>query len=173
VKLDTYLKENYKLCPRCGAPLSVDGDHLACPKCPFVYYYNPALAVALIAFNEGGEILLNRKKIEPHKNEWDTVGGFVDVGENAEEAAIREFKEETQADCEIVKYWGSSSDIYGENGIQTINLFFEVKITGGELKASDDAAELKFFALDDLPEKIAFQNTTNFINLIKKEQHVS
>ncbi len=65
---------------------------------------HPSLAVALVAFNQKGEVLLNKRKIAPNPGSWDTVGGFVDVGETVEEAIKREFHEETQGSCEIVKF---------------------------------------------------------------------
>jgi ADP-ribose pyrophosphatase YjhB (NUDIX family) len=160
------LVNNYHFCPRCTGRLEQKDNHLFCPKCELKIYYNPSLAVALIAFNEKGEVLLNRRKIPPNPGSWDTVGGFVNVGETVEQAIRREFKEETQAECEIVRYWGSYPDVYGTELSPTINLFFEVKILRGKLIASDDAAELRFFPLDQLPKKIAFANTQIFLNLL-------
>jgi len=144
--------------------------HLLCPNCELKIYYNPSLAVALIAFNNKGEVLLNKRKIPPNPGSWDTVGGFVNVGETVEQAIKREFNEETQAQCEIVRYWGSCPDIYGIEQSPTINLFFEVKIVSGKLLASDDAAELRFFPLDQLPKQLAFANTRVFLNLLIKQK---
>lgn len=172
MQMDAYLKENYHFCPRCGAKLTNQADHLECDVCGFIFYYNPAPTVALIAFNEQGEVLLNRRKYPPHQDGWDTVGGFVDAGESIEAAIKREFKEETQGDCEMVKYWGSSADFYGEAGGQTINLFFEVKVLSENLVACDDALELKYFPIDQLPENIAFNNARVFLKKIKDSKGI-
>jgi NADH pyrophosphatase NudC (nudix superfamily) len=165
-----FLIDNYHYCPRCKHQLKKFKTHLHCPNCNLKIYDNPSLAVALIAFNEKGEVLLNKRKIAPNPGSWDTVGGFVDVGETVEEAIKREFREETQAECKIVKYWGSYPDLYGIEKAPTINLFFEVKITAGKLTASDDAAELRFFSLNKLPNNFAFTNTQVFLNLLIKEK---
>jgi NADH pyrophosphatase NudC (nudix superfamily) len=165
-----YLTKNYHYCPSCKTELKALGRNLECKQCGLKIYNNPSLAVALIAFNDKNEILLNKRRIPPHQGNWDTVGGFVNAKETVEEAIKREFKEETQASCEIVRYWGSHPDIYGPEQLPTINLFFEVKITSGKLIASDDAAELSFFSLNNLPKNLAFQNTRMFLNLLKKEK---
>lgn len=165
-----YLIKNYHFCPRCKEQLQKQDIHLLCPSCNLKIYNNPSLAVALIAFNKKGEVLLNKRKIPPSPGSWDTVGGFVDVGETVEQAIKREFNEETQAKCEIVRYWGSYPDIYGLEKSPTINLFFEVKILSGKLIASDDAAELCFFPLDQLPKKMAFANTQVFLDLLIKQE---
>ena len=169
--LDKYLEKNYKFCPRCGAKLSNKADHLFCETCGFKFYYNPATAVCLIGKNQKGEILLAKRALDPYKDYWDTVGGFVSPGESLEEAAVREFKEETGLDAEVIKYWGSAPDFYGEDGIQVANVFFEVDIKDGEMMAQDDVAELKYFSLDKIPENVAFENAKIFINLLKKENY--
>jgi NAD+ diphosphatase len=168
--VNNYLQNNYHYCPRCKNQLKSFGQDLECNQCGFKIYNNPALAVALIAINDKGEVLLNKRRIPPNQGDWDTVGGFVDIEETVEEAVEREFREETQAQCQIVRYWGSHPDVYGAEKAPTINLFFEVKITNGKLVASDDAAELRFFSLDKLPNNLAFQNTKIFLNLLKKNK---
>ena len=175
MRLDSYLQENYQFCPRCGALLdNTAEDHLSCPSCGFKFYYNPALATASTSFNRKGQVLLGQRKREPFAGYWDTVGGFVEVGESLEQAVKREFKEETQADCQIIRYWGSSADVYGEGGIRTLNVFFEVSLDPQQtLVASDDVSDLAFFDLNKPPKKLAFHNAERFLNILKnyKEQH--
>lgn len=168
--VDQFLINNYHFCPRCKHQLQKLDNQLYCSNCDLKIYHNPSLAVALIAFNKNGEVLLNKRKIAPNPGSWDTVGGFVNVGETVEQAIIREFEEETQAKCQILRYWGSCPDIYGLEQSATINLFFEVKIISGKLLASDDAAELRFFPLDQIPKNLAFANTRVFLNLLKKRK---
>lgn len=169
--LDKYLKENYKFCPRCGAKLSNQEESLLCQTCGFEFFYNPASAVCLLTRNKKGEILLAKRKIEPYKGSWDTVGGFVSPGESIEEAATREFKEETNLDAKVIKYWGSMPDFYGKDGIQVSNLFLEMEIIGGEMEAHDDVAELKYFAPDKMPDKIGFDCCREFIKIFTKENY--
>lgn len=165
--VDQHINKNYHFCPKCKSQLQKLDTHLSCPNCALKIYYNPSLAVALVAFNKKGEVLLNKRKVSPNQGSWDTVGGFVNVGETVEQAIIREFREETRAECEIIHYWGSYPDVYGPEKVSTINLFYEVKIIRGQLQASDDAAELRFFSFNKLPKKLAFKNTQIFLNLLK------
>jgi NADH pyrophosphatase NudC (nudix superfamily) len=170
MKTKNYLVNNYRYCPRCKTELEILDGSLECNRCGLKIYNNPSLAVALLALNDKGEVLLNKRRIPPHQDNWDTVGGFVSVGETVEQAVKREFEEETMAKCEVIRYWGSYPDTYGLEQAPTINLFFEVKVTAGKLIASDDAAELRFFSFEKLPKNLAFQNTKVFLDLLKKEK---
>ena len=99
---------------------------------------------------ENGKILLIRRGRDPFRNQWATPGGRIDDSENAEQCAKREMKEETGIDIEIIKLTGLYSDPERDpRGI--IAAAFLVKRTGGEPIAGDDAAEARWFDLDDLP----------------------
>ena len=63
--------------------------------CGFVYYFNSSAATAIFITNRVGELLVVRRAKEPAKGTFDLPGGFVDMYETAEEAIIREVKEET------------------------------------------------------------------------------
>lgn len=152
------LKSRFRYCPECAGDLvrEVIGGHrrLRCRKCGEIHYENPLPATAIVARNEKGELLLVRRGEPPNLGEWCLPGGFVEIGETAHQGALREFKEETGLDGEIVRVIDVASRIDGYWG-DVILIGFEVKITGGDLSPSDDASEARFFPLDDLPE-IAF-----------------
>ena len=83
-------------------------------------------------------------------------GGAIELGETPQMAAIREIKEETGLDVEIIKLIGvyTDFDVQYPNGdeVQSICIAYELKVTGGELLAEDnETLELKYFALDNLP----------------------
>lgn len=103
--------------------------------------------VDICAHNEDGEILMARK---PNEKYWRFVGGFVDpTDESYEQAALREFSEETGGSCVIgdlkyiashrVKDWRYAKE---ESGIMT-TLFLGRKLMG-MAKASDDIADVKW-----------------------------
>lgn len=99
---------------------------------------------------EDGKILLVKRGREPFKDKWAIPGGRIDEGESAEQCAIREMKEETGLDIEIIKLTGVYSDPERDpRGI--IAATYLVKRTGGELKAGDDAAEAGWFDMKNLP----------------------
>ena len=85
----------FKFCPKCSGDLTRKSENLlVCQKCKFELYLNPKPTNAAILENEKGEILLVKRKIPPKEGFWDLPGGFVEVGESAEEAIVREVKEE-------------------------------------------------------------------------------
>jgi ADP-ribose pyrophosphatase YjhB (NUDIX family) len=107
------------------------------------------------------KILLSVRKFDPYKGELDLIGGFMENGESAEEAAIRETKEETGLDIKIESYLNSYADEYGEGGEWTIGMTFIVKILRGEMKPQDDIADLVWIEIADIPNlKLnGFKNT--------------
>jgi 8-oxo-dGTP diphosphatase len=100
---------------------------------------------------ENGKILLVKRGREPFKGEWAVPGGRIEDNETAEECAIREMKEETGVDVEIIRLTGIYSDPKRDpRGI--IVAAFLVRRIGGEVKAGDDADEAKWFELHSLPK---------------------
>ena len=63
-----------------------------CDRCQG--YENPSLAVDACE-RRGDEVLLIQRKHPPNVGAWGCPGGFMDVGETAEEGALRELEEET------------------------------------------------------------------------------
>ena len=82
---------------------------LLCPHCGKVVdkYRNPLPTVDIIIEVEEGIVLIKRKN-PPYG--WALPGGFVDYGESLEEAALREAKEETNLDVELLSQLGAYSD---------------------------------------------------------------
>ena len=163
-----YLAKWYRFCPRCQNKIIPHEENVVrCDECDFVFYNNPATAVVILLINDKGEVLLGRRKSEPRKDCWDNPGGFVDVGESAEETVVREMEEETGLKVSIEKYIGSIPDIYGIG--PTLNLVYTVKSPGGEPHPHDDVVELKWFAIKDIPwDKIAFANTKIAVDMYQQ-----
>ena len=86
-------------------------------------------------------------------------GGFVDIGESVEDALIREMKEETHLDVEIVKLLGIYSDPNRDPRFHTASAVFIVKARGQPI-AGDDAKETKLYALDEIPmDQLVFDHS--------------
>lgn len=105
----------------------------------------PSITVDAIVLNEKGEILLIKRKKDPFKDAWALPGGFVEYGERVEEATLREVKEETGLEVEIVGLHNVYSDPNRDPRGHTISIVYHCRIKGGILKGSDDAKEAKFF----------------------------
>jgi bifunctional NMN adenylyltransferase/nudix hydrolase len=119
-----------------------------------VFNQRPTLysTVDICAYNEKGEILMAKK---PNEDKWRFIGGFLDTNEKSkEDAALREFKEETGGNCEIgdVEYitsryiedWRYAKE---ESGIMTT--LYIAKYKFGHAVASDDIAEVKWIPIKE------------------------
>ncbi|MCM8758673.1 MAG: NUDIX hydrolase [Candidatus Omnitrophica bacterium] len=117
-------------------------------------FRNPYPAAdTIIRFKQG--IVLVYRKNPP--SGWAIPGGFINYGESAEEAAIREAKEETGLTIENLKLFGVFSDPKRDPRFHTISIVFTCK-GKGELKAGDDASKVKIFTEQELPKEIAFDH---------------
>jgi len=94
-------------------------------------------------------IVLIERKYPPHG--WALPGGFVDVGERLEQAAIREAREETSLDVRLVELLGCYSDPERDERGHTVSAVY-VASASGAAKACDDAKHLAFFGAGDYPE---------------------
>lgn len=140
---------HYKYCPRCGKHGSFNSEQYSflCTGCGFHFFLNAAAAVAGIIFNDKGELLLTKRSVEPFYGMLDLPGGFVDPGENAEEAIKRELKEELNIEVNNLVLLGTNHNKYPFSGtvVFTLDLFFECKISDfSTLKCMDDVMGFEF-----------------------------
>ncbi|MEA1980184.1 MAG: NUDIX hydrolase [candidate division Zixibacteria bacterium] len=152
----------FKFCPYCSNKLISehhDGkDRLKCSSqsCDYIFYQNPVPSAGAVIV-ENDKILLVKRAHPPKLNWWCFPAGFMEWDEHPSQTCIRELKEETGLDVKV----NSLFDIYSGNDDPRTNAILILYICdriGGELTAADDALEVKFFHLDDLPEKIAFES---------------
>ena len=129
---------------------------LHCPHCGKAVekFLNPLPTVDIIIETEEGIVLIKRKN-PPYG--WALPGGFVDYGESLEEAALREAKEETTLDVELILQLGAYSDPARDPRQHTISVVFIARGVGMP-QAADDAAEVKVFSRSSLPRDLAFDH---------------
>jgi len=149
----------FKHCPKCGAAEFRENNFKSkvCEACGFVYYFNPSASVAVFILNEKGELLVCKRREEPAKGTYDLPGGFVDMGETAEEAALREVEEEVGIVLKSVKFLYSLPNIYCYSGfdVHTLDLIFTGVATQTErLEANDDVEESFFVPLTGLKPEL-------------------
>ncbi|MBS7608927.1 MAG: NUDIX hydrolase [Candidatus Bathyarchaeia archaeon] len=117
-----------------------------------LYPSQPVVGVGAIIVCDG-KILLEKRKGEPGKGKWSVPGGLVELGETVEEAVIREVKEETGLDVAEPELIDVVDNIVrDENGgikWHFVILDFFVKVRGGELRAADDAEEIRWVPLSE------------------------
>jgi ADP-ribose pyrophosphatase YjhB (NUDIX family) len=153
-------------CPICGEALisADDGQSMRphCPPCERFYYSNPTPAACCFLTNDAGELLLVQRSIEPRKGLWTLPGGFVEMGETTDEAALRELEEETALRGEGTSLLGVSTISSKHGGVIVIG--YEVERWEGELDAQTDAMDAAFFSFENRPE-IAFEVHQNLLNI--------
>jgi 8-oxo-dGTP diphosphatase len=120
-------------------------------------FKNPLPTVDCIIELPGDRIVLIRRKNPPLG--WALPGGFVDQGERLDLAAVREVKEETGLDVQLVEQFFTYSDPNRDPRKHTISTVF-IGRAQGEPVGSDDAAEAKTFPVDALPRELCFDHGT-------------
>ena len=112
-------------------------------------------AIIELVDQPGRPIVLIERKNPPYG--WAIPGGFVDVGERLETAAIREAMEEVCLEVKLKALLGVYSDPRRDDRNHTVTAIY-VAEANGEPRAADDAKNLAIFTLDNLPEKLAFDH---------------
>jgi len=128
-------------------------------------YPHPAVTADCVLFANSKEnkikVLLIKRKNEPYKDCWALPGGFMNIDETAEEAAVRELMEETNIEIipEQVTLVGVYSNVDRDPRERVISIGFYATLNNIiTAKALDDAEDACWFDLDELPEKLAFDH---------------
>ena len=116
----------------------------------------PKLMVDTVVPSEEGEILLIRRAMDPYEVQWALPGGFVEVGETLEDAAVREAEEETGLKVEIVRLVGAYSDPDRDPRGHNVSCAYLARALEGEPAAASDATEVAF--LDPSTIELAFDH---------------
>jgi 8-oxo-dGTP diphosphatase len=88
---------------------------------------------------------------------WAIPGGFVDLGEIVEQAAMREAKEEVNLDVRLIALLGIYSDPSRDSRGHTVTAVYVGEAAGTPV-AADDAKNCRLFSLNELPEPLAFDH---------------
>ncbi|MBD8020898.1 NUDIX hydrolase [Brevibacterium gallinarum] len=100
-----------------------------------------------------GRVLLVKRGLQPHRGRWSVPGGTVEPGETWQQAAAREVFEETGLQVAIGPQLWCVDVPAGGNRVYRIR-DFAATVTGGQLRAGDDAADVRWVtaaALAQLP----------------------
>ncbi len=118
----------------------------------------PKLMVDVVIPSEGGRVALIRRGSEPYEGRWALPGGFVEVGETVEGAAVREAEEETGLQVEILRLVGVYSDPNRDPRGHNVSCAFLARPTpeSGGLSAATDATDAEF--LDPSTVELAFDH---------------
>jgi len=157
-----WIAQNLNFCTSCGGTLRFgmvpgeDRERLACAACGHIAYVNPRLVVTTLPITDAGEIVLIRRGIEPGLGSWAQPGGFLEVDETVNQAAIRETFEETGLLVEP----GEIVGLYTRLEATVVTIAFEARIVGGVAVPTPEATEVIAFAPEAIPwPEIAFKTT--------------
>jgi len=131
-------------------------------------YRNPRLTVDGILINND-KILLIKRRNDPFKDMWALPGGFVDYGETTEDAIKREMQEETGLICDITDLFGVYSDPNRDPRGHTVSIIYDLIKKDGTLQSGDDASEVKFFKLSNLPS-LAFDHDSIILDKMERNK---
>lgn len=160
----------FRYCPKCSSfRIGVSGERsLLCPDCGFQYFINSVAAVAALVSDEKGSLLLTTRGVEPHMGKLDLPGGFIDPGESAEQAVVRELNEELGLRVKSLGYIGSSTNEYVYAGLSvfTLDLAFRViPESVDNLTPMDDIRDFRFYDWDEIDfNQIPAPSIRNFVN---------
>jgi ADP-ribose pyrophosphatase YjhB (NUDIX family) len=156
------LGEEPRFCPACGEPVTarrLEPDHrprLVCPN-GHVTWRNPRMVVGTLPV-AGGRVHLARRDIEPARGRWSYPGGFLELGESAQEGARRETEEETQLLVEVGRLVGA----YSRPHAGVVTLIYEASVVGGEPLPGAETSEVRIFGPDEIPwDDLAFSTTAS------------
>jgi len=143
----------WNYCPICGHRLApaFDGEseRPLCAGCHRFYYSNPVPAsCCFVARGEG--LLLVQRAVEPCKGLWTLPGGFVELGETTEQAALRELLEETSLRGRDARLIGASTQPSQLSGAVTV-LGYVIDSWEGEPRPASDALAAAFFVAAERP----------------------
>lgn len=132
---------------------------VVCPHCgkPYSCFRNPAPTADVVIYEAGRGVAIIRRRHAPVG--FALPGGFIDEGEQAEAAAVREMREETGLDVELTGLLGVYSRPKRDPRQHTLTVVYTGRARNPEaITAGDDAAHAAFYPLDGLPEPLVFDH---------------
>jgi len=150
-----------KFCPKCGQNLSrryletEERERLVCDSCQFILYQNPKLVAGVLPIKSGSVVLL-RRGIQPRMGAWTFPSGFMELNETAEEAAVRETKEETNLEVANL----ALLNVYSRVSAGVVVVVYTADVLGGIPSLGRETLEIAEFSPVQIPwSELAFDTT--------------
>jgi 8-oxo-dGTP diphosphatase len=122
-----------------------------------------------VIWNAGGEVLLIRRANPPRQHEWSLPGGKVEFGEPLRLALLREIREETGLEIEILGLLDVVELMPEDQSlIHYVLMDYGARVLSGDLTAGSDAADARWFAMDEIEALPLWSETRRVIELSKK-----
>ena len=131
-------------------------------------HQKPIVAVGVVCFNIAGDVLLIQRGTPPRLGEWSIPGGKIEWGETTKSAALRELKEETSVDAELVGLIDVVDGIFTSRGSGDVTrhyvlIDYVARHISGAPVGGDDATDACFVAQGDLAQYNLWDETLRII----------
>lgn len=127
----------------------------------------PTPAVGVVCL-KGDEVLLIRRGSPPRLGEWSLPGGRIEPGERLAVAALRELREETGVEAELIGLVDVVDGLFPEAGRHYVLIDYAARWVSGEPVAGDDAAEAIFFPFEKALAMVDWDETRRIIRLARR-----
>ncbi len=140
--------------------------------------YKIGTGIGLIVINKEGKLLLGKRHDNPEKTRfrlagtWSLIGGKMVLGDDFEEAAIREAKEETGMTIINPKVFCVNNDINQYAHFVTVGLIAESYEGEPQVLEPDEMIEWKWFDINNLPDNMYFPSLKVIENYLQKKFYI-
>jgi 8-oxo-dGTP diphosphatase len=130
------------------------------------------VAVAAVIWDENARFLLIRRSKPPRQGQWSLPGGKVEFGEPLREAVLREIREETGLEIELLGLIDAVDAIRppGVPDGHYVLIDYGARVVSGVAEAASDAAEIRWVPYADLPDVSLWDETRRVITLSARQQ---
>jgi ADP-ribose pyrophosphatase YjhB (NUDIX family) len=164
-------KHLFRFCPRCGSACPPGANPFTCAACALTYFFNPTCAAAAFLFDSEGRALFVERAKEPAKGKLAIPGGFIDIGETAEEALRREVREEVGLEIDGIAFLASFPNSYAYRGVHypVCDFIFTANIVGSQVaQALDGVAACVWKRIDETEAgELAFPSMQKSLQMLK------
>lgn len=150
-------------CRVCGTAvvyrLPDDGDtkeRAVCPACNAVHYENPLNVVGTVPTwgEDGAQVLLCKRNIEPRRGKWTLPAGFMELGETTSQGAARETDEEAGAQYEMLGLFTVMNVVR----VGQVHMYYRARLLSTEFDPGHETMEARLFTEAEIPwDEIAFK----------------
>ena len=165
-----------KYCPSCAGEIELstpEGDHLprhTCTLCGTIHYQNPKIVSGCLPFYED-KVLLCKRAIEPRKGFWTLPAGFMENNESTEDGALRETREEANAEVTLLHLYTLTSIVH----VNQVQFLYLAEMNSKTFSPSIESEEVRLFSEEEIPwDHLAFQTINNALKYYfsdRKKQH--
>ncbi len=160
----------FLFCPYDGKPLikveSGGKQRPTCSSCGFVHFRNPSPTVSLLIVDEE-RVLLGKRGGHPGKGTWSLPSGYIEYDEDFLSTTIREAKEETGLDVELISIINVVSSFITSK-FHFLGVYLAARVVGGELAPADDLEAAEWFPIAGPLPEMGFEEDASVIEMYAK-----